>query len=291
LGIEPAPDGTVAIVSPDPQLDETRWMIAPVHGRPVEVTVLIERVWWARTSEDTPDERAWTDQPLELSRDDFKATSSTAIVLRLPRAGWAEEVRRGFEVARSRSIHLSAAAQECVIPLRELRESREIEEKGAACLKAWLTRAGRRGDNLEVVVGLLPDEIIASSEDAGFLRSLDKMQARSVMAVLARVGHACRGPLRRIVHDLQMDRYNRIPKHQRGSADETFVRDGLCVLALAVEQLEASGLWRVKVPEGWLRRARAARAHFPEAMSAVRSRHRKLEQEFATKHGFGGRTK
>jgi len=71
-------------------------------------------------------------------------------------------------------------------------------------------------------------------EDPRFLRSLDKVQARSVMAVLARLRSGCRGPLRRIVHELQMDRYNRIPKHQRGRTDETFVRDGLCVLALAV---------------------------------------------------------
>jgi hypothetical protein len=228
---------------------------------------------------------------LELCREDFDPTSSTAIVLKLPRAGWADEVRIGFEAGRSRPIHLSASAQECVIPLRELGEFREIEERNAACLKTWLTRTGHEGECLKAVVGRLPGEVTPLVEDAGFLRSLDKVQARSVMAVLARVGHACRGPLRRIVHDLQMDRYNRIPKHQRGSADETFVRDALCVLALAVEQLEASGLWRVKLPEGWLRRARAAQAHFPEAMSAIRSRHRELEQEFAIKHGFGGRTK
>jgi hypothetical protein len=288
LAIESVPNGSIAIVPPDAQFDATRWLIGPIGGRAVEVAVLIERVWWARTSGDTPDERAWTDQPLELSRDDFKATSSTAIVLRLPRAGWADEARLGFEAGRSRSIHLSASAQECVIPLRELGESREIEERSATCLKTWLTRAGHEGESLEAVVGRLPGQL---AEDAGFLRSVDKVSARSVMAVLARVRPACRDPLRRIVHDLQMGRYNRIPKHQRGHAHETFARDGLCVLALAVEELEGSGLWRVKLPDGWVRRARAAQAHFPEAMSAIRSRHRELEQEFAVRHGFRGRTK
>jgi hypothetical protein len=256
------------------------------------VAVLIERVWWARTSGDAaPDRRAWTDQPLELSRGDFKPTSSAAIVIRLPRAGWADEVRIGFEAGRSRSIHVSAAAQECVIPLRELGESREIEERREGHLKTWVTRTGHEGECVEAVVGRLPSEVTSFAEDPKFVRSLDKVEARSVMAVLARVGHGCRGPLRRIVHDLQMGKYNRIPKHQRGSADETFVRDALCVLALAVEQLQASGLWRLKLPEGWLRRARATQEHFPEAMSAIRSRHRELEQEVAIKHGFGGRTK
>jgi len=234
LAIESVPNGSIAIVPPDAQFDATRWLIGPIGGRAVEVAVLIERLWWARTNGDTPDERAWTDQPLELSRDDFKATSSTAIVLRLPRAGWADEVRLGFEAARSRSIHLSASAQECVTPLRELGESREIEEQGVACLKVWLTRVDHRGERLESIVGLLPGEVTPSMEDPRFLRSLDKVQARSVMAVLARLRSGCRGPLRRIVHELQMDRYNRIPKHQRGRTDETFVRDGLCVLALAV---------------------------------------------------------
>jgi hypothetical protein len=292
VAIESVADGSIAIVPPDAQFDATRWFIGPIGGRAVEVTVLIERVWWARTSGGAaPGQRAWTDRPLELSRADFKATSPAAIVLRLPRAGWADEVRVGFEAGRARPIHISASTQECVIPLRELGESREIEEQGVACLKVWLTRVDHRGERLESIVGLLPAQVSALVEQGTFLYSLARLDVRSVMSTLARIRPACDGPLRRIIRDLRREGYDRIPKHQRGRAHEQFVRDGLCVLALAIEQLEASRVRAVSLPERWPRRAKAAQAHFPEAMSAIRSRHRELEQEFAIKHGFGGRTK
>ncbi len=160
LASESVHDGSIAIVPPDAQFDATRWRIGPVGGRAVDVTILVERVWWARARGDTArDQQPWTDHALELCREDFDPTSSTAIVLKLPRAGWAAEVRIGFEAARSRLIHLSASEQECVIPLRELGEFREIEERSAECLKTWLTRTGHEGESLEAVVGRLPGDV------------------------------------------------------------------------------------------------------------------------------------
>lgn len=289
LRIEPSSDETVAIVPPDPELDETQWMIAPARGRPVEVTVLIERVWWARTNGNGADARAWADQPLELSRDGFKATASTTVILRLPRAGWAEEVQVGFQASRSRPIHLSPSERECTIPLRELGGAHEIEEEGTASLKAWLTRSAS-DECSEVVIGSLPAQSSAAVEHSIFLRSFSGLAARSVMSVLSRIRPACRSPLRRLIRHLRTEIYDRIPKHQRGMPHERFVRDGLCVLALAVEQLgvcQPRGRW---LSESWVRRARGAQEHFPEAMSAIRSWHRKLEHGLAIRDGFGGRT-
>jgi hypothetical protein len=292
LAIESVPYGSIAIVPPEAQFDTTRWLIGPIGGRAIEVAVLIERLWWARTTGDAaPDHRGWADYPLELSREDFKATSPAAIVLRLPRAGWADEARIGFEAGRGRPIHINVSAQECIIPLRELGESREIEEQDAACLKVWLTRVDHRGERLESIVGLLPAQISAPVGQGTFLYSLTRLEVRSVMSTLARMRPACHAPLRRIIRDLRREGYDRIPKQERGTAHEHFVRDGLCVLALVIEQCEASRVGAVNLPERWVRRASVAQAHFPEAMSAIRSRHRELEHEFAIKHGFGGRTK
>jgi hypothetical protein len=128
-------------------------------------------------------------------------------------------------------------------------------------------------------------------EHGTFLYSLARLEVRSVMSTLARIRPACHGPLRRIIRDLRRQAYDQIPKRERGTSHEHFVRDALCVLALFVEQREASQVRTVDLPERWVRRARAAQAYFPEAMSAIRSRRRELEQELAIKHGFEGQTK
>jgi hypothetical protein len=284
--INPEPDGSSAVVPPDPEFDETRWLIGPTKGRSVEVTTRVERVWWSLEGGDgARGHPTWTDRPLDLCRGYFKATSPAEIVLRLPCPGWPDAVRIGFDAARARDLYPSASNTERVIPLRDLGQCREVEEGGPASLKAWLTPAESRGDKLELVVGFLPDETALRSEEARFLRLLDKIQPRSVMAVLARLQPLCRGPLARMVYELQMDGYNKIPKRQRRIPDEAFVREALCVLALVVEQLEPRGLWKAKLPEGWIRRTRAAKAHLPAVMSAVRSWHLELEHQFATNHG------
>lgn len=280
------PDGSTVTVPPDTRFDETLWLIGPVNGPHADVTVLIERVWWAHVNEgEEPNGLQWTDHPLNLSREDFKATSGTAISLRVPRQGWADEVRIGFEAGRSRSVHLGASERECVVPLRDLGESREVEEQAAARLSIWLTPRGRTGEGLEAVVGFLPAEVSPSSEDDGFLRSLKQIEPRSLMTVLSRVGLGCRGPLRHIISDLRTESYERIPKRQRGTTCEPFVQEGLCVLALALDQLGVLKTRGIYLPERWARRARAAHAHFPGAMTVVRSRYRDREKEFATKRG------
>ncbi len=221
------PRGCHMVVPADPRHDETRWLVGPIDGPHVEVTVLVERVWWAHVREGAEtSESQWNDRPLSLSRDDFKATSVAAITLRLPRPGWA----------------------------------------------------------VEGVVGLLLAEVSPPLEAEGFLRSLGQLKPSSLMSVLTRVRPPCCVPLRRIIRDLRMESYERIPKHKRGTTCEPFVKEGLCVLALALERLEVLKTPGMILPERWARRARKAQVHFPGAMSAVRSRYRDIEEEFATEH-------
>lgn len=279
------PDGSTVIVPPDTQFDETLWLIGPVNGPHADVTVLVERVWWAHVNEGEETNRLqWTDRRLKLSREDFKATSVTAISLRVPRQGWADEVQIGFEAARSRSVHLGASERECVVPLRDLGESREVEEQAAARLSIWLTPRGRTGERLEAVVGFLPAAVSPPLEDNRFLRSLKQIEPRSLMTTLSRVGVACRGPLRRIISDLRTESYERIPKRQRGTACELFMQEGLCVLALALDQIGVLNTRGINLPERWARRARAAQARFPRVMSAVRSRYQEIDEEYGRKH-------
>lgn len=285
LAMESVTDGSSVIVPANTQLDETHWLIGPINGPYAEVNLLIERLWWAHVKEEEPNEPPWTDRPLSLCRQDFKATSVAAVKLRLPRPGWADEVLIGFEAGRSRSVHLRASERECIIPLRDLGESREIEDQTAAKLCIWLTRRGHTCESLEAVVAVLAAEASPLLEGKGFLCSLDQLKPRILMAVLTRIRTACRAPLRNIICDLRTESYECIPKRQRGTACEMFVREGLCILALALEQPEVLKTCGPKLPERWAHRARAAQAYFPEVMSAVRSRHREIETQFGTKHG------
>ena len=285
LAIELLPDGSGAIVPSDGESDETHWLIGPDSGPQVEVTVLVKRMWWARAIEgQEPARFQWTDRAVTLSRQDFKPTSATAITLRLPRAGWADEVQIGFEGSPSRSVHLRASDRECIVPLRELGDSREIEAQSAASLTVWLTPRGRAAERLHGVVGFLAAEASDFAVDDGFLHSLKHLKPCGMMAVLTRVQSACHVPLRHMIRDLRTVSYERIPKHRRGIASETFVKEALCILAMAVEQFEGLKTNRIEIQSRWARRASAAQVHFPEVMSVVRSRYRRIEERSATKY-------
>lgn len=285
---ELVPDGSSAIVPADNESDETSWLVG-TGTEQVRVKIRVDRVWWALEGVETgASQLLWTDRPLKLSREDFKATSVVAIRIRLPRPRWAEELRIGFQGSRSRSVHLGASERECVIQLRDLGEARDLEEQAAARLSIWVVPHGRTAERLEGVVGVLP-EVGVSLQDDGFLRSLRQLKPRLLMAVLTRVRTACNVPLRHMIRELRSESYERIPKRQRGAACESFVKEGLCLLALAIEQLEVQKMRRMTLPERWLRRARAAQVHFPGVMSAVRSRRREIQADLAAKDGSGTR--
>jgi hypothetical protein len=286
LLIESLPGGSSVTLPVDPHTDETRWVLGPPDGPNVEVAVLVERVWWAYVSEATDaSEPRWTDRPLDLSRDDFRATSSAAIRLRFPRPDWAEGVRIGFEATRARSVHSATSEKEQVVPLRELGGSREVEERAGACLKIWVTREQGPGERLEATVGLLPPQPRKRGDDSGFVRSLRDLEPRSLMSILSRMRPSCDEHLRRLIEELRNVLYRRIPRRKRGVASEPFVTEGLCVLALVIERAELRTTPGASVPGRWKRRARAAQQYFPATMADVRSRYLRIGEKLAHKHG------
>lgn len=148
---------TSVTIPPNPAWDETYWIIGPKGGRPqVEVTILVERVWWASGEEDTvPPE--WTDRPLTLSRDCFAATSNKAIWLRFPRPRWVDKVDVGFDRSKSRPYRVEVGRRELAIPLHHFGDSVEIEERQQEHLfKVWIEPKDA-GCN-EGIIGVIPAE-------------------------------------------------------------------------------------------------------------------------------------
>ncbi len=270
-------EGSIAHVPPEPEYDDSKWVVSVSAGFQIAVTVLVERIWWAIAHDLTETSGLkWTSVPLSLSREHFRATSPTVIHFRQPRPGWAEEVRIGFEVDRSRPVHLSRSERNFVVPLRELGSVRELQEFTPASLKVWVTPARPMTGSLESVVGLISsvarpaDKIIEQS----FL-TIQGIPPHKLMSALSELRKCARGPIRRIISELRRECYPPARVRCSPGTREQFVCDGLCVLALAIEHSEAL-IRRPKIRERWLRRAEVAATRFPERMAVVRSRYAKL---------------
>lgn len=136
-------DGTSLTVSPSPECDRTCWWIGPAGGPEVQVTVLVERVWWAHADErGEPTELEWIDQPINIARESFAPTSGEALWLRFPRRRWTDTIHAGFERARARPYSPKVTETVLAIPLREFADSPEIKDcENEAQLAIWLDLA------------------------------------------------------------------------------------------------------------------------------------------------------
>jgi small subunit ribosomal protein S9 len=119
----------------------------------VEVTILVERLWWG-IGEEHQEPSEWKDQPLPLQRDDFAATSTKVLWLRLPRRRWVDKVLVGFERPKARPYNVKVTEKTIAVPLREFSDSKEVEDRTQEhSLKAWIERQGRF---MEGVVAVIP---------------------------------------------------------------------------------------------------------------------------------------
>ena len=141
IQIERQGDKTTLIIPPDPTCDKTRWLVGPDGESRVQVTILVERLWWAVGEEDSTPSK-WEDRPLTLQRDDFAATSKRALWLRLPRHRWVNEIRVGFEESKARSYPVKVADKTVVIPLRDFGDFPQVRGIGITSLRLWICPEG-----------------------------------------------------------------------------------------------------------------------------------------------------
>lgn len=146
-------DKTIITIPRDPTCDRSRWEVRLQDSPPVEVVILVERIWWAVGEENNPPSE-WKDQPVELSREDLKATSNKALWLRLPGRRWVDEVLVGFEPSKSRPYNVRVTEETVAIPLREYSDCAEVGDKTRRYnLRLWIQRNHR---DIEGTVAFLP---------------------------------------------------------------------------------------------------------------------------------------
>lgn len=137
IQIERECERTVLIICPDPAWDETRWLVSLKDGPQVEVTLLVERLWWAIGEEGVqPDQ--WMDKPVALSREDFAATSLKTLYLRFPKRRWMDGVLVGFEKHKARKFPVKVSERIVVIPLRDFGDAQELCTVGTVSLYLWV---------------------------------------------------------------------------------------------------------------------------------------------------------
>lgn len=152
IQIERETGKTILTVPPDPKYDTTNWQVGYKDGPQVEMTLLVERIWWSLgEKEEKPTQ--WEDKPLALSRDDFAASSKKAIWLRFPKNRWVDRIFVGFKRAKRRSYPVKVAEKTLYIPLHEFADAEEVTgQVEDRQLRVWIERNGE----FEAVVGILP---------------------------------------------------------------------------------------------------------------------------------------
>jgi len=259
--VERESGGTRALVPRDSKYDLTRWQLADAQGK-LTLAVRVERIWWAVAKETVRDsELAWTDELLDLRRDDFAATSARVLHVRLPRADW--KVSVGFREDQVLPMQGSTGSSHRLLPLRNLTDQQDLEAVvGAPPLRLVVEPpqpAPRATAEVARVTGPRRERFRQRCVDTAAL------QPARVASVLTRVARSLRGRQRRALLKFRREHYAR----GRGSHDalrEEFVRKAHCLLDVLLE--------RRSVPPEALRRRWRARAHdagrtFPDIREEV----------------------
>lgn len=135
---------TVLTLPAHPDYDKTDWFISSRGMCQVQVTILVERLWWAIGEENQlPPE--WKAQKLPLTREDFLATSRKTLWLRLPKPRWVDKILVGFEQSKAQSYPVKVTESTVAIPLREFSDAQEIQNPGIILLSFWIPPRGVYG--------------------------------------------------------------------------------------------------------------------------------------------------
>ncbi|MBX5453911.1 MAG: mitochondrial small ribosomal subunit protein uS9m [Acidobacteriia bacterium] len=157
--VEHSSEKTILTIPPTAGCDCTRWRIQPLNsgGNGVEFTLLIERFWWARSTDDKEPGR-WGDRCVELTPEDFTAASGKAIWLRLPKPRWANNIFAGFTKERARKLPVKVTERDVCISLPDFSGAQELDGRAGKC-SFWVWLETKHGD-YEVPVAQVYQHVI-----------------------------------------------------------------------------------------------------------------------------------
>jgi len=147
---------TSVTVPPKPDCDKTHWILRDGDAE-IEVTVLVERIWWAFGVAGVA-ATDWVDKPITLSRKDFTAVTDKALWVRLPRLRFVRRINVGFDRTKSSSFQVEVEKKEIAIPLRDFSDAGEIENRQEeSMIRMWVQPEGTKPDEA-VIAKVLADQ-------------------------------------------------------------------------------------------------------------------------------------
>jgi len=267
--IERKGDGTILRIPPLPDRDLTRWKVGVLPGPQVETALLMERVWWAATDMDKPPQQ-WRDTSLNLTVEDFAATSEKAIWLRLPKPRWTDCVLAGFQPERRRPYAPRVTERMVALPLRDFSDAPVLADRTRDCtLKVWV-------NGYEAVVATVPADTVEAPLD------VTRISACHMARILTRLRTVTHGPLRQLLKETRR-RYRRL-RRSRDDRNVEFIKEALCVIAIVLQLTDSHHVLAPRDARRWKSKARLAGKEFPDTMRQVWRRFRELEGQATGKY-------
>lgn len=261
---------TVLTIPSDPACDRSCWLVSQKDGPQVEVFILIERIWWAVAEENEPP-LEWQDRPVVLCREEFRATSTKALWLRLPKRRWVDELLIGFEQSGAGKYPVRVNETTVAIPLREFSDAKEVvDNRDEHDFKVWIKKDGKLAETLVAKISAQqPPE-----PEAPRSLNLDVLSASRLATVLTSLRRKTSGPLRLLIKEVR--RKYRREKTANAKYLTEFKIHALCVIAMVAKLLpQNKALMRLYAKE-----ARLAERNFPEIIRNLQS----LYDEIRCKH-------
>lgn len=142
-------NGTMARLAPHQDADKTTWKLSN-GGESIDIVIRLDRIWWRIVCGSDDEDISWRDTPLEMKRENFRATMRHELQIWLPKS-FGREV--GVDFPDQFPIRKFQSKQGIVcIPLREFSDNDEIgQQKTEARILLWISEV-TDGQGLPVVV-------------------------------------------------------------------------------------------------------------------------------------------
>ena len=275
LHVEREAGRTRVVVPASPGFDQTHWEVKCRSGSCVKISVLVERIWWSRGREHLlPAQTEWSDRPLVVERDGFKATSDAVLYLWLPKPRWVDEVLVGFAEDKRRTYSAPVDSRCVSIPLREFGDAAELAHRFRdSAFRAWINSANGEESG---VVAVVRREEPPFTPVSGLMRHpelwLATISSARLAGTLNLLSSKVRGPLRGVMQQLYAVRPRR--RGRRGAEVSKFKERALCAIALACESVRDGSVSGFTVPKRRQEQASRAAQAFPETLERLRRRSR-----------------
>ena len=254
---------TTGAIPPKASDDKTNWIFWLDKNSNVEVSILVERIWWSVCLQETNTQNIlWSDKTVVLHPLHLAATSRHLLKIRLPRCRWTKEVQIGFEKRKARIYRVEVTKQEVDIPLNHLVDVNELEDATKEhALNLWIND--------------LPCQTIAVLTNRRGSIKLIRFNRRQTFKYLTRLHRTAKD----IAFSEMVKRYKKdwSSINIKKPSDDYFLQIA-CVIKVGYEVLLYRGNNKIKKEVRWLKSFINLAEANPDRLSDIKMKYEALSQ-------------